>query len=125
MLAQQMCGINSESAEVRCRVWANFPVMSFYSSTIFKQGGYSDSQALFASIGFGALNFVFAIPAVFTIDTYGRRALLLATFPNMCWTLLAGGFCFFIKDETIRTSLVAMFVYLFTIAYSLGEGPVP
>ena len=38
-----MCGIN---------------IMSFYSSSIFSQGGFSDSQALYASIGFGAINFV-------------------------------------------------------------------
>jgi len=34
-------------------------VMAFYSSTIFVEGGFSTSQALFASIGFGALNFVY------------------------------------------------------------------
>ncbi|RSH77572.1 uncharacterized protein EHS24_003132 [Apiotrichum porosum] len=110
MLAQQMCGIN---------------IMAFYSSTIFSEGGSTDTEALYASIGFGALNFVFALPAVFTIDTFGRRSLLLATFPNMCWTLLAGGLCFLIEDQQIRTGLVALFVYLFTIAYSVGEGPVP
>lgn len=110
MIAQQMCGIN---------------IMAFYSSTIFVEGGFGESQALFASIGFGALNFVFAIPALFTIDTYGRRTLLLFTFPNMCWSLLAGGMCFFIPDQTTRTALVALFVYIFTIFYSIGEGPVP
>jgi hypothetical protein len=41
-------------------------------------GGFSASQALYASLGFGATNFLFAIPAVFTIDTFGRRALLLS-----------------------------------------------
>jgi hypothetical protein len=57
--------------------------MSFYSSTIFSQSGFSDAQALYASIGFGALNFAFAIPSLFLIDTYGRRTLLLWTFPNV------------------------------------------
>jgi len=54
MLAQQMCGIN---------------IIAFYSSTIFLRSGYSASQALYASLGFGAVNFVFAWPAIFTIDT--------------------------------------------------------
>jgi sugar porter (SP) family MFS transporter len=110
MIAQQMCGIN---------------IMAFYSSTIFKRGGFTDQQALFASIGFGALNFLFAIPAVFTIDTFGRRALLLTTFPIMCITLLIGGFMFLIDNLQLSTGLVALFIYLFTIAYSVGEGPVP
>jgi MFS family permease len=65
MLAQQLCGIN---------------IIAFYSSTIFVEGGYTATQALYASIGFGAVNFCFALPAVFTIDTFGRRSLLLATF---------------------------------------------
>jgi len=34
------------------------------------------------------MQFLFAWPAVYTIDTYGRRFLLLFTFPNMFWTLL-------------------------------------
>jgi hypothetical protein len=99
--------------------------MAFYSSTIFVESGFSQDQALYASIGFGALNFVFAIPAIFTIDTFGRRSLLLATFPNMAWTLFVAGGCLYITNETVRLALVALFVYLFTIAYSVGEGPVP
>ena len=66
MLAQQMCGINSEYLEHERALTV---VISFYSSTIFSESGYSASQALYASLGFGAVNFVFAIPAVFTIDT--------------------------------------------------------
>lgn len=34
------------------------------------------------------MQFIFAWPAVFTMDTYGRRTLLIFTFPNMFWTLL-------------------------------------
>ena len=68
-----MCGIN---------------IISFYSATIFKQSGISDYTALFASFGFGLINFIFAWPAVWTIDTFGRRALLIFTFPNMFWSLL-------------------------------------
>lgn len=63
-------------------------IIAFYSSTIFKQSGIEDYTALWASFGFGLVAFVFAWPAVWTIDTFGRRALLLFTFPNMFWTLL-------------------------------------
>jgi MFS family permease len=81
---------------------------------------------LLASWGFGLVNFLFAIPAVFTIDTFGRRNLLLSTFPNMCWTLLATGLCFLIKaDSPARVPLIALFIYIFAAFYSVGEGPVP
>lgn len=111
MIAQQMCGIN---------------IIAFYSSTVFVNAGASAESALFASWGFGLVNFVFAWPAVRTIDTYGRRALLLFTFPQMAWTLLAAGFCFFIpSDSKAHLGLIALFIYLFAAFYSPGEGPVP
>ncbi|KAK1449170.1 hypothetical protein CMEL01_08485 [Colletotrichum melonis] len=110
MIAQQMCGIN---------------IISFYSATIFKQSGISDYTALWASFGFGLINFTFAWPAVWTIDTFGRRTLLLFTFPNMFWTLLTAGLCYLISDSTARIAAVATFVYLFAAFYSPGEGPVP
>lgn len=77
-------------------------------------------------LGFGLVNFVFAWPAVWTIDTWGRRALLLFTFPNMAWTLLAAGLCFIIpEDSRAHLGLIATFIYLFAAFYSPGEGPVP
>ena len=111
MLGQQMCGIN---------------IIAFYSSTVFREGGSSHKEALFASWGFGLVNFVFAFPALRTIDTFGRRSLLLFTFPQMAWTLLAAGFCFLIpKESDAHLGLVALFVFLFAAFYSPGEGPVP
>lgn len=75
MLAQQMCGINSESLPYcytehfsHLHLLPN-AVIAFYSSSVFSQAGYSDREALFASLGFGAINFLFALPALFMIDT--------------------------------------------------------
>ena len=69
---------------------------------------------------------VFAWPAIWTIDTFGRRTLLLFTFPNMAWSLLAAGFCFYVpEDLPAHLGLVAMFIYIFAAFYSPGEGPVP
>ncbi|RMJ23200.1 galactose-proton symport [Aspergillus sp. HF37] len=111
MLAQQLCGIN---------------IIAFYSSTVFVEAGASVTEALFASFGFGLVNFLFAFPAVWTIDTFGRRTLLLFTFPQMTWTLLAAGLCNLIpKHLTAHLALVALFVFMFAAFYSPGEGPVP
>lgn len=111
MIAQQMCGIN---------------IMAFYAASLFKDAGAAEGPALFFSWGFGLVNFVFAWPAVPTIDTFGRRALLLLTFPNMAWTLLAAGFSFKIPiGSSAHRPVIALFVYLFSAFYSPGEGPVP
>lgn len=58
-------------------------VIAYYSSSIFEQSGFSTLSALGASMGFGVINFLFAIPAVYTIDTFGRRNLLPTTPPPM------------------------------------------
>ncbi|TGJ85469.1 hypothetical protein E0Z10_g3288 [Xylaria hypoxylon] len=111
MIAQQLCGIN---------------IIAFYSSTIFRAAHASDYTALLASFGFGAINFIFAFPAFWTIDTFGRRALLLFTFPNMAWSLLAAGlFNLLPENSTSRVAVVAVFIYIFAAFYSPGEGPVP
>ncbi|OLN92178.1 putative polyol transporter 3, partial [Colletotrichum chlorophyti] len=95
-------------------------------STIFKEAGTSEYNALLASFGFGMVNFLFAWPAIWTIDTFGRRSLLLFTFPQMAWTLLAAGLCTLIPGTGgAHLGLVALFVYLFAAFYSPGEGPVP
>jgi sugar porter (SP) family MFS transporter len=112
MIAQQMCGIN---------------IIAFYSTTVFQDAGMSDFRAMLGSFGFGLVNWIFAFPAFWTIDTFGRRSLLLFTFPQMTWTLLAAGLCTLIdkRFETARTALVCLFVFLFGAFYSPGEGPVP
>ena len=111
MIAQQMCGIN---------------IIAFYSSTVFVEAGASEKTALWASWGFGAVNFVFAWPAVKTIDTFGRRNLLLFTFPQMAWTLLGAGFSNKIPESSrAHLGLIAFFIFLFAAFYSPGEGPVP
>ena len=119
MFMQQFCGVN---------------VIAYYSTTIFEQGGYSTNSALLASMGTGILNWVFALPALFTIDTWGRRNLVLFTLPFLCICLLWTGFSFWIdppamlggiSKSTARTGMITTGMYLFEVFYSPGMGPVP
>ena len=106
-----MCGIN---------------IIAFYSATIFVEAGSTINEALAASCGFALIGFLFAWVAIFTIDTFGRRSLLLITFPQMFWTLLAAGCCFWIpSDSRAHLGLIITFIYIYTAFYSAGEGPVP
>ncbi|KAI7109191.1 MFS transporter [Hortaea werneckii] len=106
VISQQFSGVN---------------IIAFYSSTIFSEAGYTARQALLASFGYGLIMFIFAIPAVYTMDTYGRRNLLLLTFPQMAWCLLAAGFCFLMPESnSARVPLIAFFVYLFIAFYGPG-----
>jgi len=111
MFGQQLCGVN---------------VIAYYSSTIFVQGGFSEISALLASWGFGMVNWLFAIPAFFTIDTFGRRTLLIFCFPFMAAFLLLTGFAFWIPESSkAHIGLIALGIYLYAAFYSSSMGPVP
>ncbi|KFY23847.1 hypothetical protein V493_05595 [Pseudogymnoascus sp. VKM F-4281 (FW-2241)] len=111
MFMQQFCGVN---------------IIAYYSSEIFIEANLSELSALGASMGFGAINFFFALPAFYTIDTFGRRNLLLTTFPLMALALFFTGFSFLIPEtSTARIACVALGIYIFGMVYSPGEGPVP
>ncbi|KAL8916574.1 MAG: hypothetical protein Q9208_008445 [Pyrenodesmia sp. 3 TL-2023] len=110
MFMQQFCGVN---------------VIAYYSTVIFQTSGFTRSEALLVSMGTGIVNWLFAIPAVYTIDTFGRRNLLLVTFPLMAIMLLITGFSFLAPEGMGRLAGVATGIYLFMVVYSPGEGPVP
>lgn len=111
MFSQQLCGIN---------------IIAFYSSSIFSDAGFSTFGALLASCVFGFVNFIGAFPAVWTMDTLGRRSLLLWTLPFMAVTMFAAGMSFSIpSDNMAHFGLLATLIYLFCAEYSPGMGPVP
>ncbi|KAF2995676.1 hypothetical protein E8E13_002662 [Curvularia kusanoi] len=86
---------------------------------------WSSESALLLSAGFGIINFVFAFPAIWTIDTFGRRNLLLFTFPLLALFQLISVVAFAIPEGVVQRALAIVGMYLFGIAYSPGEGPVP
>lgn len=110
MLSQQICGIN---------------IIAFYSSTIFSSSEFSALAALWASVVFGFVNFVGAFPAIWTMDTFGRRRLLLWTLPAMALTMALTGLSFTLPKGTAQFVILAGLIYLFCALYSPGMGPVP
>lgn len=122
-LAQQLCGVN---------------ILAFYSGTFFVQilsNGVKEIDdvtklAMYFSIGFGAVNFIFGIPAFRTIDTIGRRKWLNITLIPMALLMAAASLSFFPIMENLDSNhttaaLVAVFLYLHTAVYSPGLGPIP
>lgn len=105
--------------------------MAFYSSTIFVQANFSHHAAELASVIFGLVNFLGAFPAIITMDTLGRRSLLLCTLPPMALSMLIAGWSFsssfanVVSDPDTRFAVSAIMIYLFCLLYSPGMGPVP
>jgi MFS family permease len=99
--------------------------VAYYSSEIFIEAKMPHMVALGTSLGFGFINFAFALPAFFLIDSYGRRPLLLATIPCMAVFLVATAGSFWAPEGPTRIAAIATSIYLFGISYSSGAGPVP
>lgn len=97
MFGQQFCAVNA---------------IAYYSTNIFLNSGYDLNSALLASMGTGVLNWVFALPAFFTIDKFGRRPLLIFTFPFLGIFLLWTGMSFFISVTRTRVAMVTAGMYL-------------
>ncbi|BGP56301.1 hypothetical protein JCM8202v2_003916 [Rhodotorula sphaerocarpa] len=110
MFAQQFCGINA---------------IAYYSSVIFSKAGFSQTQALLGSFGYGLINWVFSYPAFFTIDTFGRRSLLLFTLPFLSLFMWIAGSGFWLPSQKGQLAMVTTGVYLFAAWYGPGLGPVP
>ncbi|KWU46584.1 hypothetical protein RHOSPDRAFT_32042 [Rhodotorula sp. JG-1b] len=112
MFAQQFCGINA---------------IAYYSSVIFENAGSSTTKALLGSFGYGLINWVFSFPAFFTIDTFGRRSLLLFTLPFLSFFMFIAGSGFWIpsSNQNGQLAMVVVGVYFFAAFYGPGLGPVP
>lgn len=100
-------------------------IIAYYSTAIFIEAGFSRSVALTVSLGCGIANFVGAVPALYTIDKFGRRKLLLLTFPWLALCLFWTAGSFYIADQTARIASVCTSLYVFMLFYSPGMGPVP
>uniref|UniRef100_A0A8H7TMK6 Major facilitator superfamily (MFS) profile domain-containing protein n=1 Tax=Bionectria ochroleuca TaxID=29856 RepID=A0A8H7TMK6_BIOOC len=112
-LAQQLCGIN---------------VFAFYSNVVFNGTDSTIDKPMLYSFGFGAINFLFCLPAMRTIDTFGRRTWLLATLPIMGILLAGAAGAFPLDDSTVVSTRVAAgisLILIFVAVYSPGLGPIP
>lgn len=103
---------------------------------MLKSVGAADKNGiLLYSMGFGIINFVLALPAFYLIDVFGRRSLLLVTFPLLGLSQLLTAFAFIGSRKQSENSLnvpvtnhwrlAIAGMYLFGVFYSPGEGPVP
>ena len=89
------------------------------------EAGFSRNISLIVSLGCGITNFFGALPALYTIDKFGRRRLLLMTFPFLALCLFWAGGSFYIPDTQARVASVCAALYVFMLFYSPGMGPVP
>ena len=107
-ILQQVTGINT---------------VLYYGSIIFTEqaGAASTSAALWANVLVGAMNLVFTVVALFTIDRLGRKVLLISAAGGMGLSLTALGFVF--TAGSVTPSRVLALILCYVACFSFGMGP--
>ncbi|KAK5083271.1 hypothetical protein LTR70_008238 [Exophiala xenobiotica] len=130
MFAQQFCGVNlivyySNYAFAKIQLGTQDPTGGDIISAPLASRFAIDQQALLYTMGFGLINFLFAAPAFFMIDTVGRRTLLLCTFPFLAVSHIITTIAFAVHSTKVGPAIALAGMYLFGVFYSFGEGPIP
>jgi len=96
-------------------------VVMYYAGNIFRNMGASTNTSLLQTIIVGAVNMLFTILAIFTVDRIGRKPLMITGALIMAVSMLSLGFSFF----TNHTGIIALIFMLTYIAgFSMSWGPV-
>jgi sugar porter (SP) family MFS transporter len=92
----------------------------YYGPRIFEEAGFALSEALGGQVVIGIINVVFTVIAIFTIDIFGRKRLLLTGTAGMFVSLILIGILFAVgkAGSILLLSLVLVFIACF--AFSLG-----
>ncbi|MCC6123902.1 MAG: MFS transporter [Pirellulales bacterium] len=101
---QQWCGVNT---------------LINYADTVFTSAGYGISELMFNIVVTGAVNLLFTFIAIFTIDRFGRRILMLLGAAGLSLIYFAIGVCFHYHSHGFH--LFALIVSVMAcFAFSLG-----
>jgi SP family xylose:H+ symportor-like MFS transporter len=96
-------------------------VMLYYAPEIFKSMGQNTDSAMLQTVLVGAVNVVFTLVAIYTVDRYGRKPLLLLGSICMAFFMCVLAVCFY----THNLDMIALVCVLgFVASFSFSWGPV-
>lgn len=96
-------------------------VVLYYAPEIFKTMGAATDAALLQQIVVGVVNLSFTVLAIFTVDRFGRRPLMIIGALIMATSMLILGTTFYMHSVGMG-SLICMLVY--TAGFAMSWGPV-
>lgn len=96
-------------------------VFLYYAPEIFGQLGAATDSALLQTVAVGAVNLLFTVVAIWTVDLWGRRPLLITAASGMGLCLVAIGLAFY--SQSVGT-WVLIFMLGYIACFALAMGPV-
>ena len=96
-------------------------VVLYYAANIFRNMGSSTDSSLIQTIIVGGINLLFTILAIFTVDRFGRKPLMIIGALTMAFAMIALGTSFYLNN----LGMVALFfMLLYTAGFAMSWGPV-
>ncbi len=96
-------------------------VVLYYAGNIFRNMGSSTDSSLVQTIIVGIVNLVFTVLAIFTVDRFGRKPLMIIGGVGMAISMVGLGFSFYFG----KVGLIALiFMLTYTAAFAMSWGPV-
>lgn len=96
-------------------------VVLYYAPEIFKSMGSGTNVALLQTIIVGAVNLLFTVLAIMTVDKYGRKPLMIIGALGMAISMFALGTTFFMESVGFGALI---FMLLYVASFAMSWGPV-
>lgn len=96
-------------------------VVLYYAGNIFRNMGVSTDSSLLQTIIVGAVNLLFTVVAILTVDKFGRKPLMIIGSVGMAVSMFALGIAFYTGNAGM---FALIFMLTYTAAFALSWGPV-
>ncbi len=96
-------------------------VVLYYAPTIFKGLGFGNDAAMWQTVIMGIINIIFTLVAIFTVDKFGRKPLLIIGSIGMAVGMFAIGALAYSQIIGISTLI---FIVIYTAAFMMSWGPI-
>ena len=93
----------------------------YYAPAIFEKAGFQSGSAMGSAAVIGFFNMIFTVVAIWKIDKWGRRPLLIWGFTGLGFALMLIGWLFYINSGA-NLLLGAFIFYIAVFAATLGPG---
>ncbi len=96
-------------------------VVLYYAPDIFRKMGSGTDAALMQTIIVGVINLTFTVVAIFTVDKFGRKPLMIIGAVGMAISMLALGSAFYVQSVGVGA---LVFMLMYTASFAVSWGPV-
>ena len=96
-------------------------VVLYYAPTIFKGLGFGNDAAMYQTVIMGFINIIFTLVAIFTVDKFGRKPLLIIGSVGMAIGMFAIGLLAYSHIIGVSTLI---FIVIYSASFMMSWGPI-